>query len=247
MVVNCATTVADEPTDQEGCDQLSGERAPSEARYNRSSIAITGLWLIRRSPRGGFLERPLNRHVSSCEPTTIGADLSSGPDEGYWLAAGVIRTALRPATGPPKFGPTHLGASSKNPRRGELLSWRTLALRRYVEMDTAMARCSKYEYPSLKRKRIIEKKIHIVGVVSSISTYRKGRYWAYAISSTTRYLAERNAQPVEGVDKGSCTRETPVTSKGVHDQRASFTSRKAFCNGGFPRVDLSIPFQLFDW
>lgn len=32
------------------------ERATSEARHNRSSIAITGLWLIRRSPRGGFLE-----------------------------------------------------------------------------------------------------------------------------------------------------------------------------------------------
>lgn len=29
------------------------ERAPSEARHNRSSIAITGLWLIRRSPREG--------------------------------------------------------------------------------------------------------------------------------------------------------------------------------------------------
>ncbi|KYN42198.1 hypothetical protein ALC56_03336, partial [Trachymyrmex septentrionalis] len=40
-------------TDQEGCDQLSSERAPSEARHNRSSIAITGLWLIRRSPREG--------------------------------------------------------------------------------------------------------------------------------------------------------------------------------------------------
>lgn len=39
------------------------ERAPSEARHNRSSIAITGLWLIRRSPRekGGFLERARER------------------------------------------------------------------------------------------------------------------------------------------------------------------------------------------
>ncbi|KYN09990.1 hypothetical protein ALC57_17883 [Trachymyrmex cornetzi] len=36
-----------------GGRKVANERAPSEARHNRSSIAITGLWLIRRSPREG--------------------------------------------------------------------------------------------------------------------------------------------------------------------------------------------------
>jgi len=36
-----------------------------------------------------------------------------GPAGEYWLAAGVIRTALGPATGPPKFGPTHLGVPAR--------------------------------------------------------------------------------------------------------------------------------------